>query len=39
LRAKVLDSIESEFATELAKLDKRNVELAKTLGRPRHKLS
>jgi hypothetical protein len=39
IRLSRLDGFQSEAEQELAKLEKRNVELSKTLGCPRHKLN
>ena len=39
MRLAILKGVEAEANADLAKLDKKNVELSKTLGRPRHKLN
>jgi hypothetical protein len=39
LRLRLLDGFQNEAEQELQKLERRNADLSKTLGRPKHKLS
>jgi len=39
MRLSIISNIETETSAELQRLDKRNAELSKILGRPRHNLN